>query len=62
MRPLPFFLVLAYGGFIGWSVRKLEIDRKLGRAITRGTTEFIAYAKAVPPAEPNGIVMRGPGK
>jgi hypothetical protein len=48
-----FFLLatlLAEGVAIGYIIGKADVDEKVARMIKAGTTEFIAYAKSVPPA------------
>jgi hypothetical protein len=48
-----FFLLvtlLVEGAAIGYIIGKGDVDEKIARMIKAGTTEFIAYAKSVPPA------------
>jgi hypothetical protein len=46
--------LLTEGFLIGYAVGKNDLDKKAASAIKAGATEFIAFAKSVPPAIPEG--------
>ena len=54
MKPFLFWFILGYGVAVGYTVGKFDLDQKIARMVKAGTTEFIAYAKSVPPAIPDG--------
>jgi hypothetical protein len=57
-RTIGLFLLIGYGAFVGWSVRYLGLDTRAADAVRAGVTDFIAYAKSIPPALPEGYRVR----